>query len=148
MSGIVWESRDLIYYLAAMLFVDKLTLPKRHIEPVDRIEQTLRLRCWGKLASWGVFDDYMFLFFLMAIYIYIYIAFFFFFFFFLFRAAPTVYGSSQARGGIRATATSLCHSHSNARSEPRLQPAPWLMATPDPLPTEQGQGLNLQPHVS
>ena len=45
MSGIVWESRDLIYYLAAMLFVDKLTLPKRHIEPVDRIEQTLRLRC-------------------------------------------------------------------------------------------------------
>ena len=33
--------------------------------------------------------------------------------FFFFRAAPAAYGSSQARGQIRAAATGLCHSHSN-----------------------------------
>jgi len=33
-------------------------------------------------------------------------------------------------------------------SELRLQPTPQLMATPDPQPTEQGQGLNPQPHGS
>ena len=36
-----------------------------------------------------------------------------FFFFCLFRAAPTAYGSSQARGGIGAGAAGLCHSHSH-----------------------------------
>ena len=34
----------------------------------------------------------------------------------LFRAAPTAYGGSQARCQIRAVATGLHHSHSNARS--------------------------------
>ena len=47
-------------------------------------------------------------------------------------AAPAAYGGSQARGRIRAVAASLCQSHSNAGSEPRLQPTPQLMATPDP----------------
>ena len=56
--------------------------------------------------------------------------FFFFFFFWLFRAEPVVYGSSQARGQIAATAASLCHS--NARSETHLRPTPQLMATLDP----------------
>ena len=42
------------------------------------------------------------------------------FFFLLFRAEPVAYGGSQARGLIGATAASLCHSHSNARSEPHL----------------------------
>ena len=37
------------------------------------------------------------------------------FFFLLFRATPSVYGNSQARGRIRAAATSLRHSHSNTR---------------------------------
>ena len=37
-----------------------------------------------------------------------------------FRAAPAAYGSSQARGGIRAAAAGLHHSHSNTGSEPRL----------------------------
>ena len=37
-------------------------------------------------------------------------------FFFLFRAAPTAYGGSQARGQIRATAAGLCHSHRNVGS--------------------------------
>ena len=46
------------------------------------------------------------------------------FFFFAFRAAPTAYGVSQARGRIRATAAGLRHSHSHARSKPRLRPTP------------------------
>ena len=50
--------------------------------------------------------------------------FYFTFFFFLFRAAPTACGGSQARGQIRATAVGLCHSHSNARSEPCLRSPP------------------------
>ena len=39
-------------------------------------------------------------------------------------AAPTAYGGSQARGRIGAIASSLHHNHSNAGSEPRLQPTP------------------------
>ena len=59
---------------------------------------------------------------------------FFFFFFCLFAiswAAPAAYGGSQARGRIGAVATGLRQSHSNAGSEPRLQPTPQLTATPD-----------------
>ena len=62
-----------------------------------------------------------------------------FFFFFLvlfFRAAPTAYGSSQARGQIGAAAAGLHHSHSNVGSMLRLQPTPQLMATLDPSPTD------------
>ena len=63
----------------------------------------------------------------------------FFFFFCLFVvavvaiswAAPAAYGGSQARGPIGAVATGLRQSHSNAGSEPRLQPTPQLTATPD-----------------
>ena len=43
-----------------------------------------------------------------------------FFFFLAFRATPSAYGSSKARGGIGAAATSLQHSHSSVRSEPCL----------------------------
>ena len=39
----------------------------------------------------------------------------------------------------------LHNSHSNAGSQPHLPPAPQLMATPDPEPTEKGQGSN--PHA-
>ena len=56
---------------------------------------------------------------------------FFFLFFFLFTAKPMAYGGSQARGLTGATAASLHHSHSNARSESRLQPTPQLTATLD-----------------
>ena len=55
-----------------------------------------------------------------------------FFFLLFFRAAPVAYGGSQARGPIRATAASLCYSHSNTRSKPHLQPTPQITATPDP----------------
>ena len=63
-------------------------------------------------------------------------------------AASSAYGGSQARGPIGAVATGLRQSHSNAGSEPRLQPTPQLTATPDRQPTEQGQGPNPQPHGS
>ena len=66
---------------------------------------------------------------------YLYVFFFFFFFFFcLFAvswAAPAAYGGSQARGQIGDVASGLCQSHSNAGSEPRLQPTPQLTATLD-----------------
>ena len=39
---------------------------------------------------------------------------------FFFKSTPTAYGSSQARGQIRAAAASLYHSHGNIRSEPGL----------------------------
>ena len=64
------------------------------------------------------------------------------------RCAPTAYGGSQVRGLIGAVATSLRHSHSNARSEPRMRPTPQLTAMLDPEPTKRGQGLNLKPHGS
>ena len=56
----------------------------------------------------------------------------FFFFFVLFRAALTAHGGSQARGTLGAEAAGLCHSHSNAGSEPCLKPTPQLMTMPDP----------------
>ena len=55
-----------------------------------------------------------------------------FLFFFLFTAAPAACGSSQARGQIEGTAAGLHHSHSHARSEPRLLPTPQLSAMLDP----------------
>ena len=57
--------------------------------------------------------------------------FFFLVFFAMSWAAPVAYGGSWARGQIGAVATGLHQSHSNAGSEPRLQPTPQLMATPD-----------------
>ena len=43
------------------------------------------------------------------------------------RAAPAAHGGSQTRGIIRAVATGLRQSLSNARSQPRLQPTRQLM---------------------
>ena len=61
-----------------------------------------------------------------------------FYFFYLFFclllflwAAPAAYGGSQARGLIGAVAASLRQGHSNAGSEPSLQPTSQLAATPD-----------------
>ena len=50
----------------------------------------------------------------------------------LLRATPVAYGGSQAKGLIGATAAGLRQSHSNTRSEPRLQPTTQLTAMPDP----------------
>ena len=38
-------------------------------------------------------------------------------FFFLFRAIPSAYGGSQARGQTGAAAAGLCHSHGKAGSK-------------------------------
>ena len=52
---------------------------------------------------------------------------------FLFFSAPSAAcGSSQPRGRIGATASSLHHSHSNLGSKPGLRPTPQLTAMPDP----------------
>ena len=44
---------------------------------------------------------------------------------------PLHMGGSQDRGRIGSVAASLHQGHSNAGSEPSLQPAPQLTATPD-----------------
>ena len=67
-------------------------------------------------------------------------------FFLLFMTTPAAYGSSWAKGQIRATAPRLHHSHSNAGSELHLQPTRQRMAVLDPQPTEQAQGSNPNPH--
>ena len=56
----------------------------------------------------------------------------FWFFVLLFRATPMAYGGAQARDPIVTVAAGLHHSHSNARSKPRLQSIPQLTATLDP----------------
>ena len=56
---------------------------------------------------------------------------FYFFLFCLFRAALMTYGGSQARGRIGGVAAGLCHSHTNARSELRLQPISQFAAMLD-----------------
>ena len=57
--------------------------------------------------------------------------FFFFLVFLLFLWAAPACGGSQAKGRIGAVAAGLHQSHSNAESEPGLQPTPQLTATPD-----------------
>ena len=57
----------------------------------------------------------------------------------LFSAAPVACGGFQARGQIGATAADLRHSHSNARSEPRLQCTPQLVAMPDLNPLSEAR---------
>ena len=47
--------------------------------------------------------------------------------------------SSQARGGIEATAVALHRSYSHARYEPSLQPTPQLTATLDPQHTGEAR---------
>ena len=47
------------------------------------------------------------------------------------RGIPAAYGGSQTRGQVRAVAAGLHHSHSDARSEPRLRSTPQLTARPD-----------------
>ena len=66
----------------------------------------------------------------------------------LLRAVPTAYGGSQARGGIRAAASSLRHSLSKTRTELHLQSATYTAAHSNAgsLTIEWGQGSNPHPH--
>ena len=64
----------------------------------------------------------------------------------LFRATPTAYGSSQARGQIGDTAASLCHSHNDARSELCLRPTWQLTATLDPNPLSEARDARNRSH--
>ena len=50
---------------------------------------------------------------------------------FLFKAASEAYGSSWARGQIRAAAAGLSHSYSNVRSDPCPRPIPQITTMPD-----------------
>ena len=52
------------------------------------------------------------------------------FYFFLLMVTPATYGSSQARGQIRAAAAGLNYGHSNAVSKPHLQPTTQLAEAP------------------
>ena len=54
------------------------------------------------------------------------------FVFFFFKATGMAYGSSQARGQIRAVAAGLRHNHSNSGSKLCLPPTPQLTAMLDP----------------
>ena len=62
---------------------------------------------------------FSFLFYIFIIYLFIYFCLFAFS-----RAALVAYGGAQARGRIGAVAAGLHQSHSNAGSEPHLQPTP------------------------
>ena len=69
------------------------------------------------------FHQAPFIFFILFIYFFVFLPF--------LGPLPMAYGGSQDRGLVRTVATSLRQSHSNLGSEPRLQPIPQLMATPD-----------------
>ena len=63
----------------------------------------------------------------------------------VFRAAGAAYGSSKDRDRIRAIASATQDGVSlGCKLHPRL--TPQLMATPDPQPTERGQGSNPHPY--
>ena len=64
--------------------------------------------------------------------------------FYCFRARPSTYGSSQARGQIGATAASLHHGHSNSGSELHLQPhhSSWQSQILNPLSKARDQTCN------
>ena len=73
----------------------------------------------------------------------------FFFFFCFFRASPTAYGHSQAKGWLGAAAASLHHSHSNAGSELHLHDlrhSSRQCQVPNPLSEARDQ--NPYPHGS
>ena len=71
------------------------------------------------------------------------------FIFFLFMATCVAYGSSQARGWIRASAASLHHSHSNTsspRSQLHLQPTHGLWQHQIINPLIKARDLSPHPH--
>ena len=113
----------------------------------DFPKEMRRMGCWGHLSAHGnkafIFSERRGKW--DAVYFFIKCQDFFFCFAF-FRAASMPYESSQARGQIRAAASSLHHSHSNSRSQPHPWPTLQFTAMLDLEPTEQDQGSNPHPH--
>ena len=64
------------------------------------------------------------------------------YYYYHFKAGSAQHGNSQTMVRIGATAAGPRHNHSNTRSKLCLQTTPQLSTTPDPLPTEWGQGSN------
>ena len=89
--------------------------------------------------------SFIYLFMYLFIYVFIY-----FYFFFFPRTTPTAYGGSRL--GVELELQLPAYTTVTTTWDPscvcNLQPTPQLLATPDPQPTEQGQGSNLQPHGS
>ena len=62
---------------------------------------------------------------------------------------PLLWHMEIPRLGVRSELQPPACDRATAMRDPlRLQPTPQLMATPDPQPSEQGQGLNRKPHGS
>ena len=51
----------------------------------------------------------------------------------VFRATPTSYGGSEAKGQIGLVAAILCHHHNTTRSKLHLRATPQITATTDDL---------------
>ena len=90
-----------------------------------------------------------------SLYIFSQILFYFIYFYFCFLVFLPVLGlllrhMEVPRPGVESQLSPPAYATATAMwgSEPHLQPTPQLMAMPDPPSTEQGQGLNLQPHGS
>ena len=81
----------------------------------------------------------------LAFFLFLLILFLFIYLCLLFRAILVIYGGSQARGQIGATAAGLRHSHSNAGPEPRLQPTPhsWQSWILNPLSKARDRTRNI-----
>ena len=104
--------------------------------------------CASALFSFYFILFYFILFYFVLFYYFILFYFILLFYFHLFKAVPTAHGGSQARGGIRAVAAGLRHSHSNSR----FQAASAAYTTGhskrqilNPLSEARDQGLNLHP---
>ena len=110
---------------------DLLQTDEAPLQSTKKIYSAFSIKCYLSETTWSV--NYIFIPLLDS---------FLFLFFCFFRSAPVAYGSSQARGWIRAAAAGLHHRHSNIGSEPHLRPTPQLRATLDSQPAEWGQGLN------
>ena len=83
--------------------------------------------------------------FLLFLFIYLFI-----YFVLLPFLGPLLWHMEIPRLGVKLEPQPLAYARATATRDlkPHLQPTPQLMATPDPLPMEQGQGSNLQPHCS
>ena len=118
----IYSQTDMVtnpFFATGWVTLDKLRWLLRVSTATSR-KKDLPAESFSRLTRKHIFLSFYFI---LFIYLFIYL---------LFRATSSAYGGSQARGLIGAVAADLCHSHRNARSEPRLQHTLQLTATPDP----------------